>query len=464
MKSDIAKWDTKDIADVKDQRKSSEVEEDEDDDDGVSLAESLEVTSIKDLAEAMQDVVDVLNEKEESGPKEEVTNQETDTHEDKLGEGIEDDAISEVEMESIHKMADEDPVETVSASFVAEEKNEENERTNENQTQTNDTSLDVAFKEKIINDTIADEEEPIKSTVDPNVEALGEEELVENVDVSDASIEEEPVEVLATNKIDEDQTGETFSETTTKEESVEPTVLNIEEIPLKPTIKMEPVETVSGESGDKEPVKLPATLTNETDHNHTKTTDLSSGTMIKEESVVSNVEELKPPATKSMDEDRSITSEILPGNQIKMESVDVSLVNDDDDADEEETQLLAQEIATTESSLDSHDRFGDEMKAEVLKEDIKEVKEDQVKETVIKGIISDPHSVDSNSDAVHVQFLIEDDVDQSDDKNNNNDRKRQPVTRDQAKHGATTKEIHDEEDELHDENEKGIKGLFYSVK
>lgn len=472
LKEEIAKWNMKDIeaTEVKDQRKRSEEEEDNDDDnDEVSLAELLDMDIDKDPEENMEDyMVDyILDGKEVSGLKEE--HQETEA---KLGEVIED--TVEVLMESIHEMADEDPVETVKASLNDER--EEHEKIDEHQPQADDTSSEVAVEENVHIYNVGDEEEPINSTatmdhndqtnVDAHSEDLGEEESVENVDVSDVIGDEESVELpnSATNKTDEDQTEavDTFSEASVKEESVESTDSKFEEGNLKPSVEEEPV--VSGVSGDEEPDSV--TNKNDEDQTKTKTGDTFSDTTIKEESVASDVEELKPLATESTDEVQSETSIPFSEPMFKMESVDVSLVLDEkkpinstqvptQDTDEEKNkseayiETVVQDPATSESSLAAHNGVKDKVEDNVKENEITEVKE--------KDNGEDPHNVELNDNVVHDQLHTGDDVIQSDDENNNNnDRKRQPAKRDHVRHGETTKESKDQEDQLHEENGKGI--------
>lgn len=484
LETDFTKWDTNDIetTDVKDQRKVS--------DDDVSLAKSLDFVSNKDPAEPMEDVANVLDDKEASGLKEEVMHQGIDSHEFELGN-----AIGEVVMESIPETADEDTVETASVSLNYEE--QENEKAEEHQIQTDYILSEVVIEEKVNNYNVADEEEPTKltstSTVDPkdqtrvdaHSDGLGEEESIGNIDVSDVIGEEEPVKLShsVTNKTNEDQTktGVTYSAVTIKEESLEFTVSSVEKKKLKLTMIKQPVETVSDTGGDEGPVTLPDTVTNESDEEQTKTKtgDMFSDATIKEESLF---DELKPLATKNTDEDQSRTSVTFSETLFKMESVDLSFVVNEEkpinstqiptkDTDEEETkmdaytEMVVQELGNTESPLGAHDGVKDKEKEKVKKEDIKEVMEDQVEKAVKKDNGKDPQNVESKDNVDYAQFHIRDYVIQTDDENNNNnDQKRQPVKRDHVRHGATIKETNDQEDDLHEENEKGIKCLSHHMK
>lgn len=437
--------DTK-ATDVTQQKKASEEE-----DDDVSLAESLDVVCDKDQSEAMEDVV-----------LEEVIHPLSITEDTS-------DAIAEVAMESIHEMAGEDTAENINASLKGEEEEEESE-IHERQTRRDDTSSEVAFEDKFNVSNVVDEEEQIKSTsmvglddqtdADVHSGAFGEEETVENVAVSDVFGEEEPVKLAnsATNKTDEDQTktGGTSSEAEIKEESNESTVSNVEEKTLKPTMNKEPDET--GVVGDEGPVKLPDTVirsdTNDSDedHSNTKTGDIFSDATTKEQPVVSNVE-LKPLAPESTDEDQS---ETLSETLFKVESVDVPPLADEQKPiisthvptkDEEETKMEAyietvdQEAATSESSPGAHDGVMDKGEGKRV---IIEVKDDQVEKATKKD----------NG---------EDDVIQSDDENNNNnDRKTPPIKRDHVMRRATAKEPDDQEDELREDNDKGINMIISS--
>lgn len=470
---------------MKDQRTASE-----EDGADVRLVESLDVVSDKDPAETMEHVADVMDDQDTSGLEEEVIHQGADLHEAELGNVIEEtsDAVGEVGMESILEMADEDTVETVNPSLIDEE--DENEKIDDHPTQTGDASSEVVVEETVNIDHVVDEEQPVKSTsivdpkdrvnVDAQSEALGEEETVENLDVSDVIGEEEPVKLpnSATKKTDEDQT---FSDATINEESVQPTVSNVEKT-FKPSLKKEPVETVSAVCFGEEPVKLPDTVTNENDEDQTKTTTgvTFSEATIKEESVRTNVEELKPIASENTEENQSGTSVTLSETPFKMESFELSFVVDEEnpinstrfptkDTDEEETKMdaytesVVQESSTTESSGDAHDEPEDKVEEKVKEEAIQEVQEDQVENAMKKDNAEDPRNLESNANAVHAPFRIEDDVLQSDDENNNNnDRKRQPVKRDHVRHGATSKETNHQEDERHEEDDKGIKKKFIS--
>ncbi|KAF4083669.1 hypothetical protein AMELA_G00119390 [Ameiurus melas] len=479
LKADFAKWNTKDVetTDVKVQRKASEA-----DGGDVGLVESLDVVSDDDPAGTTEHVADVMDDQDTSGLEEEVIHQGTDLHEVDLGKDIEDtsDALGEVGMESILEMADEDPVETVSASLIDEE--DENEQVDDHPTQTGDASSELVVEEKVNIDRVVDDEQPVESisivdpkdqvNVDAGSEALGEEESVENVDVSDFIGEEEPVKLpkSAIKKTDEDQT---FSDATINEESVKPTVSNAGRT-FKPSRKKEPVETVSGGRFGEGPVKLPDTVTNENDEDRTeiKTGDTFSEATVQEESVLTNVEDFKPIASKNADEDQSETSVTSTESPFKMESFDVSFIVHEDkpinstqfptkDTDEEETKMdastetVVQELSTTESSRDARDELKDKVEEKVTEEAIREVKEDQVEKAVKKDNGVDSENLDSKAHAVRAPFRIEDDVIQSDDENNNNnDRKRQPVKRDHVRPGATSKETDQREDERHEENEK----------
>lgn len=471
LKAEIAKWDMSDVEapEIKDQRKGSEAEEDDD----VILAELLDKQSDKDPGECMEDVAYILDDKEASGLKEEL--QETDSPEAVLGEVIE---HSEVVMEVIHEIALENPVKTTKASLTDE--GGDNEKTDEHQPQTDDTSLEVAFEKTFYIYNVGDEFQTIKSmatmddedqtNVDTYSEDLIEEKPVENPEVSDVTGDEEPAQLPhnAINKTDEDQTkaGNTFLEATIEEESVDFTDSNSEDNTLKPSMKKEPV--VSGVCGEEETEKIPDAVINESDADQTKTKtgDTFSETTTKEESFASNFEELKSTATKSTDEDQSETNVPFYETMFEMESVDASFVVDEEkpinstqvnpkDTDKEEIKTdiyidtVLQELATSKSSLGAQNGVKYNVEHKVKVDEIKEVKE--------KDNGEDSHEIESNDDVVHAQIHTGDDGIQSDDENNNNnDKKRHPVNRVDIRHGAMTKESGDQAVKLHEENEKGI--------
>lgn len=457
MKAEIAKWDAEDTktTDVKHQRKATAKKKEKYDNDDVILAELLSVMNDKLLTEVKEDVSDAMDDNEASGIKEKVI---VDTAD-----------IGEVVMKTIDETADE---ETANASL--EDVEEESEKVDEYQIQTNDTSLEVAVKETVNIYDVVEEKKPLRSTsivdtkdqIDVHSEALCEGKSVEHVDVSDATGEEEPVMFpnSASSKADEDQTktGDTFSESTVKDESNEPTDSKLQKKTLKPTKEKESAETVSGVRGDEEPVRLPDAVTNESDEEQTRTKagDTFLDATFKDESAVLNVKEMvKPLATKmaTTDEDQSKTSVNLSGALLKMESVDVSLVLQEKkpiqvptkDIEEEgkkietHTETIVQELTASESSLGANDGVTDKVDKQSKQVDMKE---DQFENTTKKN----------NSESGVIQ--------NDDENNNNNDRKKQPVKRDHVRRRATAKETSDREDELHEEDEKGINMFISSYK
>lgn len=453
MKAEIAKWDAEDTktTDVKHQRKATEKKDDNDDD--VILAELLGVMNEKFSTEVKEDVSDAMDDNEAPGIKEKVI---VDTSD-----------IGEVVMKTIYEMVDE---ETANASL--EDVEEESEKVDEYQIQTDDTSLEVAVKETVNIYDVVEEKKPVRSTsivdskdqIDVHSETLCEGKSVEHVDVSDATGEEEPVMLpnSASSKADEDltKTGYTFSEATIKDESNEPTDSKLQKKTLKPTKDKESAETVSGVHGDEEPVKLPDTVTNESDEEQTKTKtgDTFLDATFKDETAVLNVKEmLKPMAFKmaTTDEDQSKTSVNLSGTPLKMDSVDVSLVLQEKkpiqvptkDIEEEgkkietHTETIVQELTASESSLGVNDGVTDKVDKKSKQVDMKE---NQFENTTKKN---------NGEDGV---------IQNDDENNNNNDRKKQLVKRDHVRRRATAKETSDREDELHEEDEKGIK-MFISL-
>lgn len=448
LKEESANWDTKDFGgpDVTYQGRKSEEDDDEDD---IISAESLGAVSDKDPSEAIEDEL------------EDVLHQGTDLHEVKSDEVLEETShtIGDVVMESIHEMADEARVENVSASLNDEQ--EGTEKIDEHQTYTDDTSSEVELE-----DTVVDKEEQIKSTstVDltdqTNVivrsEAL-EEKTVENVDVFDFFGEDEAIKlpIGATNKTDEHQTksGDTYSEANIKEESTKDS--NAEEKTLEPSAGKEP--DVSGVKSDEEPVQISDTATNDSDEDQIRTGDTFPDVTLKEESDVSNVEEFKQLKTKSTAEDPFETGVNLPETLFIMESVDGSLVADEEkpvkltqvptkDTYGEETktgayiEMADHEFATTESSPGALEVVEEKVKeAEIM-----EVKDNQVDEATEK---------DGGEGDV---------IPNDDENNNNNDRKKRQAKRARVRCGAIAKETSGQ-DELHEENEKGIKMFISSL-